>query len=309
MQRMNDGARLERWQKKAAQFIIDLMADYDDGYFFLATRDAKTKKWKEHVFAVGGHGRAVRDHFANHHRDAYDHYFCVNSFSAPVRKAKHARSSNRAWVDIDNADPDKFDPQPNVLIETSPVRYQGIWIFHGWTNRHEAELYSKALAYNFGADKNGWSSTKYLRVPFTKNHKEEYRRPRVKLRQFDLSPQKRKPIPVPEEIWRTSNAPIIHVELRISKDWQKIYDQYRARLHPRVRFLIESDRAFAFEKDRSKCIYEIVADMAKVGAKPQEIASVLWHNPYFLSKHGPSIDALNAELWRILERLGVAYDV
>lgn len=306
--RVNDNARPERWQQKAAQFIIDIMADYSDGYIFLATRKVGTRQWKEHVFKVGKHEQAIHDHFATFGREKYDHYFCSNQFCEPERKAEHVHSSSRAWVDIDNADPEIFDPQPNVLIETSSGRFQGLWFFNEVIDCQEAELYSKALAYNFDADKNGWSATKYLRVPFTYNHKDEYDRPRVKLLKADLKPQKRKAIPINQEIWQASNAPVVHVELKLTREWRRIYAKYRDKLHKRVRFLIESDRAYAFEKDRSKCIYEIVVDMAKAGAKPEEIASVLWHNPYFLSKHGEDVGALNDELWRILERLGVAYD-
>lgn len=306
--RMNNRARPKNWVERAARFTMKITAEYRSGYIFLATRNAKTKKWQEHVFEIGNHEKAIREHFAKYSRDQFDHYFCSNSFSKTERKAKYVLPTNRAWVDIDNADPEKFDPKPNILIQTSPDRYQGIWHFKDRLIRHEAELYSKALAYNFGADKNGWSATKYLRVPFTYNHKEEYNRPRVKLLKCDLTQQKRKVIPVSEEIWNASSAPIVHIELKLTKNWRKIYNKYRDKLHKRVRFLIESDRAYSFEKDRSKCVYEIVADMAKAGAKPQEIASVLIHNPYFISKNGQDIETLNEELWRILERLGLAYD-
>ena len=37
-----------------------------------------------------------------------------------------------------------------------------------------------------------------------------------------------------------------------------------------------------------------------------EIATVLWHNPYFLAKHGKNLPALHAELGRILSKLGDA---
>lgn len=308
MRRMSNRVRSERWVEKATQFIAEITAVHSDGYIFLAMREVSTKHWKERVFEVGNHEQAIFDHFKKYTRSKYDHYYCPNVFNEPKRIATNVTSSNRAWVDIDNADPEKFDPLPNVLVETSPGRYQGLWFFKDIIDRNEAELYSKALAYNFGADKSGWSVTKYLRVPYTFNHKEEYDRPSVKLLKFDPTRQKRKAIPVTDQIWRSSNSPIAHAELKISKKWRKIHDKYRRKLHPRVRALIGSERAYAFEQDRSKCIFEIVAGLAEVGAKPQEIASVLWHNPFFLSKHGQDIGALNDELRRILVRIGVAYD-
>ena len=309
MQRVNNGARPERWRHKAVQFICGITDDFEEGYFFLASREVASKTWRDHSFRLGEHKQAISEHFAKFSRDEYDHYFCPNNFQKPQRKAENAQPTNRAWVDIDGADPERFDPQPNVLLKTSPGRHQGLWFFEGVIDSHEAELYSKALAYRFGADKNGWSATKYLRVPFTYNHKKEYDRPQVRLLKFDAEPQKRKAVPIGDEIWQASNAPVIHVRLTISDNWRKIYGKYRDELHKRVRFLIESDRAYAFESDRSKCIYEIVADMVRVGAPPQDIATILWNNSYFLAKHGKDLGKLNEELWRILERLGASHDL
>lgn len=91
-----------------------------------------------------------------------------------------------------------------------------------------------------------------------------------------------------------------------TKAWRSVYLRYRKKLHLRTRFLIDHARAAVFERDRSKCIYEIVADMHKVGASAGEIATILWHNPYFLAKHGRNLPALYAELERILSKLGDA---
>jgi hypothetical protein len=59
-----------------------------------------------------------------------------------------------------------------------------------------------------------------------------------------------------------------------------------------------------YERDRSKCIFEIVAGLHDAGATSDEIASVLWHNPYFVSKHGQDRRTLGAEMGRIISKLG-----
>jgi hypothetical protein len=89
-----------------------------------------------------------------------------------------------------------------------------------------------------------------------------------------------------------------------SKWWRSIYRRYWKKLHPRTRFLIESKQVAPFERDRSKCIFEIVADLHRAGASVPEIAAVLWCNPYFISKYGKRLDKLHRELGSILPKLG-----
>lgn len=274
MQRVNNRARPE-WHERATQFILNIMADFDRGYVFLATRKTTGKSWRDHSFKIGNHAQEIAQHFKEHSRNRYDHYFCPNAFQKPHRQAVFVLKTNKAWADIDNADPSKFDPQPGILIETSPGRTQGVWAFPEWLEPNEAELYSKALAYNFKADLNGWSVTKYLRVPFTFNHKEDYDKPPVKLLRANFGRQQRRALVVDRDIWAASEAPIIHTQLNMPRDWRAAYMKYRERLHPRVRSLVETDRAYGFEKDRSKCIYEIVVDLARAGARPEEIGSIL----------------------------------
>ena len=251
--------------------------------------------------------RALGAFFDAHSREVFDLYACPNAFRKPRRIAVLALPTPYAWVDIDEADVDTFDPQPGVLIRTSDERHQGIWRFADYLPPREAEGYSKALAYSFGADKNGWSVTKHLRIPFTYNHKPQYDRPTVKLLRADMSPRRRKPLALPREERRElRRQPLMHVVEPKHADAAEVLQTYRSKLHPRVRALITARRAYTEERDRSKCIYEIIADLHRVGAKPREIGSVLWVNAYFISKHGQNLDRLNAEINRVLAKLGGA---
>ena len=89
-----------------------------------------------------------------------------------------------------------------------------------------------------------------------------------------------------------------------SKWWRSIYRRYKPKLHRRTRFLIEGEKAASFEHDRSKCIYEIVADLHHAEASADEIAAIVWVNPYFISKCGKRLGKLHEELGRILPKLG-----
>lgn len=306
MRRMNDHSRAHQWWRNSSEIIARTMKNRGKGHVFLATREVGTELWQDHAFKTEDLKGATLKHFRKYSRQNYDHYFCVNVFRAPVRKKVNALPSCCAWVDIDDADPNAFDPPPNILIRTSPGRFQGIRLFKDTITRRKAEQYSKDLAYNFSADKNGWSATKYLRVPYTFNHKPEYDRPLVKVLRFSLTPQVRKPLPNSGRIRRSSGHTVFQTDMKDTEDWQRIYRKYRKKLHVRVRSLIDTKRAYVFEKDRSKCIYEIVVSMAEAGASLGEIASVLWHNPYFICKHGQNRDRLDQELSRILSKIGGA---
>jgi hypothetical protein len=47
----------------------------------------------------------------------------------------------------------------------------------------------------------------------------------------------------------------------------------------------------------------IVQALHAAGATRSEIAAVVWHSPYFRSKHGRRLDRLNAEISRIVSKL------
>lgn len=68
-----------------------------------------------------------------------------------------AMASRCAWCDIDDADPDAYDPQPNILCETSPGRFQGIWLWRDVSPGDVAEQVSRNIWVKDGGDKGGWS--------------------------------------------------------------------------------------------------------------------------------------------------------
>jgi hypothetical protein len=187
------------------------------------------------------------------------------------------------------------------LWRTSPLRYQGLWLWNEPERPIKAEAYSQALAYRFGGDANGWSITKMLRIPGSLNHKPEYTKPKVELVHCKWKSISDRPRLSNQRLRRGKEA-LLH--LRVEKyELDKVWRRYRSKLHPRVSALIRVRRAYAFERDRSKCIFEIIAGLNQAGATPDEIGAVLWSNPYFLSKHGRNLDRLHAEVSRVLSKL------
>ena len=81
-----------------------------------------------------------------------------------------------------------------------------------------------------------------------------------------------------------------------------VVKKYRRDLDPKARALIRDNRPY--EKDRSEQIFHMVVSLHEVGATLNEIASVVWDSPYFQDKYPDDIRALDAELSRILSKIG-----
>jgi RepB DNA-primase from phage plasmid len=289
---------------QAAAFLTRVWRLHSSGYVFLATRRVSGRCWEDHALKLPVRHHELKRLLRAYPRTLYDHYFCPNAFSKPKRKRKYTLPTPYGWCDIDDGDPLAFRPPPNFLWRTSPAHHQGIWIWDRFEEPDQAEAYSKALAYRFGGDRNGWSVTKYLRVPWTYNHKPEYDRPLVKLIADGTGkPQSQRP----RLLRGVSHAAALDLRVDPSRhDPREVLEKYCRKLHLRVRWLIRTRRVS--EGDRSKCIFEIIAGLHKAGASPDEIAAVVLHNPYFISKHGRRRDHLNAEISRILSKLGARHD-
>lgn len=286
-----------RWQRDAAHFLLKLWSGYREGYTFLAARNARSPIWREMAINLVSPETQIERFFDRYDRTDYDLYFTPNHFEVAERRASSALCTRFAWVDIDSADPRAFSPGPNLLWRTSPGRHQGVWIFKTWMSPPTAQLHSKALAYDFGADRTGWSSTKMLRVPFTYNHKPSYRRPVVRLLEQEWTSQANLSLRAARQ-----SAALTLDEIDPTRcDPAEVFERVRSKLHLRVRVLIRSKRCS--ERDRSKCIFEIIAGLHEVGCLPDEIGAVLWSNPYFTSKWGEDLAALTAEISRVIARL------
>ncbi|NNU81057.1 hypothetical protein HMH01_11470 [Halovulum dunhuangense] len=199
---------------------------------------------------------------------------------------------------MDDSDPDAYRPQPNHVWETSPNRFQALWL---WDARHdirEAEAFSRALAARHGGD-TGWSITKMMRVPGSINHKPKYDEPVVRLvsRNWRKTPKRPEPLPDIQRAEPEALAMNPHAHDRLA-----VLRKYRSKLDTSTRHLIRHNRVMA--PDRSSRIFAMVAGLYEAGATLDEIASVIWSSPYFRDKYGDDQNALEAEVSRIIARVG-----
>ncbi|MEQ9490510.1 MAG: DNA-primase RepB domain-containing protein [Alphaproteobacteria bacterium] len=272
----------------------------EDSWVFIAAR--RGKRWIEKPLRNDRTlSRNVRALLRQYPAKKYDLYFCPNAFGLDRRLDENALSTPYAWCDIDGADPDLFVPIPGVLVETSPGRFQGYWRFKRSISPRRAAAISRQLTYDFGGDRGGWSVTKMLRIPGTRNHKYEDQ-PLVALRRLDLSPVDPKPLLKAAPRVRHQSMPKIRANYDFSQNRKVLFKKYWRKIeNPYARSLLLATHADI--KDRSKQIYIMIRSMAEADVPESDIASLIWRNPYFQSKHGDDLDALQAEISRIMQNL------
>jgi hypothetical protein len=301
----DDDEAVAESQFRFLQEVWNIKGDIGDtNYFFLAFKDVRTGKWTEHAITDDASFLDIHHLLAKFSRWDFDQYFCPNPFSEPRRKRQYALPTRFGWCDMDASDPDAYDPRPGVVWSTSPRRYQALWAWDEVHKVSDAEQFSKALAYRHGGDKNGWSATKMLRLIGSVNHKPKYDEPFVRTIAYDWAEIASRPLPMKgaRGNWPVHLANIDADPGKHSRD--AVLMRYWRNLHPKVRTLIRNRKAY--EPDRSGCIFHIIAGLHEAGANVDEIAAVLWDNPYFLEKHGRDLNKLNDELSRVIGKIGGA---
>lgn len=272
------------------------------GHAFIGTKSRKTGAWRDHPIDMRNGLRDVTRTLLQYSREDYDLYFTPNRFSKPVRKKEFGLPTDLGWCDIDQADPEEFRPLPSIVIRTSPGSYQGIWKWDKCVSPAKAEAYSHALTYRYGGDPGGWSITKYLRLPYTYNHKKEYNLPRVLLLEMNLKPITGRPKLVQGvNLGGSPKTEGAKTVIALHHKWpNSIVSKYKFKIHSKTRSFLLSKKAYA--PDRSKWIYMMIADLHKAGASREEIATCLWSNPYFVEKHGQNVKKLNEEIHRVISK-------
>lgn len=118
--------------------------------------------------------KRILAHLIQHTDD--DLYFTPGVYAGDRRIAGNLQAPSVLWADLDEADPRQgrmaHDLMPTIAWETSPGRYQAIWILDSpKPGAAEAGNENQRLTYALGADKSGWNAAKVLRVPGMSNHK------------------------------------------------------------------------------------------------------------------------------------------
>ncbi len=89
------------------------------------------------------------------------------------RVKEYVKSCPFVWADLDTTKPSTLLTPPSVVIETSPDRWQALWLMQEPLTRAEAENITQRIYYYHKGDGTDpcWDAGHLLRVPYTPNYK------------------------------------------------------------------------------------------------------------------------------------------
>lgn len=105
------------------------------------------------------------------HLNRGDLYFCPNAFASKDRRKQVALPSRLMYQDLDESDPRECPIVPELWWETSPGRFQAIWVLDQVVEPEELQQLNRALNRACHADPGTWNLTRLLRVPGSWNAK------------------------------------------------------------------------------------------------------------------------------------------
>lgn len=208
-----------------------------------------------------------------------DLYWCPSLFEQKKRQLEVAMDEHCLWADLDEVDPKSLtDYPPTIAWETSPDRYQALWLTQGdiqgasWPGRE-----NQCLTYNIGADPSGWDTTQLLRIPGWRNHKPEY------VEQYGEAPQGKLlwadgKVYLVDEFNDLPEVPAVSVvnevleEEILKLDRHEIWNKVRLSVSSRVRELVTAREASG---DRSDALWEMERELADAGCTVSEIVVVV----------------------------------
>lgn len=145
----------------------------NEGFVCLVKRAASTKLFDETFFRYPVELERMVE-FCNQFSITHDIYYCPQLLGDRKRDKANIVSAPTLWADLDTCSPDIMLVEPTIQIQSSPGRYQALWVLKELAEPLVAEDICRRIAYyhsDAGADKTGWDLTQLLRVPTTKNHK------------------------------------------------------------------------------------------------------------------------------------------
>lgn len=160
---------------KKRETFLRLVFEKGSGYFCIAygSKDRNPKKFREEFFSFPDEIPQALE-LVNKVVVGHNVWFCPHLFATRKRVKSNVAYTPCSWSDLDTCEPKALFVQPTITLESSPGRYQALWMYETAPAPDEAENVSQRIAYAHaedGADRSGWDLTQLLRMPYTYNYK------------------------------------------------------------------------------------------------------------------------------------------
>lgn len=216
---------------------------------------------KHYVKHIGSQVKALRD--------KYDLYLSFTPTGGKERKKTNAQDTYIIAQDIDGA-PIPTDIPPSYYWETSPNKYQGVWVLDNKVNPQEHEILCRKLVKKYGFDPCGVDIVHLYRIPSTVNHKYATDFKVSGLQGEGTVYRKRDFMKHLEDVDISSRAVVEHEDIEyLNLDLDAVLEEYNA------------FKEFTHELavDRSEWAWKLEQKMIMNGASKEEVKFVLLNAP------------------------------
>ena len=216
---------------------------------------------KHYVKHIGSQVKALRD--------KYDLYLSFTPTGGKERKKTNAQDTYIIAQDIDGA-PIPTDLPPSYYWETSPNKYQGVWVLDNKVNPQEHEILCRKLVKKYGFDPCGVDIVHLYRIPSTVNHKYATDFKVSGLQGEGTVYRKRDFMKHLDDVDISSRAVVEHEDIEyLNLDLDAVLEEYNA------------FKEFTHELavDRSEWAWKLEQKMIMNGASKEEVKFVLLNAP------------------------------
>lgn len=162
----------EVWNQQPAGWCLIRTRSYDP--------DDWTGYWAEKGDGEGSGDEIAFDFMMEEFEDGFpedqDVYFAPAVFSERSARRECVLPSAWAFADLDYVHPSDAVILPTVAWQTSPGKWQAMWLMNNLVERLELRSLNRAICQSSGADPGTWNENRILRVPGTTNMKHERKR-------------------------------------------------------------------------------------------------------------------------------------
>lgn len=233
---------------------------------------------KHYVRMIGSQVKALRD--------KYDLYLSFTPTGGKERKKPNAEDTYIIAQDIDGA-PIPTDLPPSYYWETSPNKYQGVWVLDNKVNPQEHEILCRKLVKKYNFDPCGVDIVHLYRIPGTVNHKYATDFKVSGMQGDGTVYRKRDFMKFLEDVDISKRTVVIDEEIEeINADLDSVLEEYQA--------IKEFTHRLAV--DRSEWAWKLEQKMIANGASKEEVKFVLLNAPVEMAKF--TEETVDAEVHR-----------
>lgn len=207
-------------------------------------------------------------------------YFCPALLSEPIRRKQYTLTGHTLYADLDQCEPGLLgkygEPEPSVVVQTSPNRWQAYWLLDRNIEPEEYEALNHRIAIGYkdeGCDQSGWDLTQLLRIPSTINNKDKPFEVRAK-GWFAIHPSKENPAKF-DDLPPLPSTPTPHRVETIRRDVPPV-EIKDLRIPDSVKeYLINPPS----KGERSEAAWAVMLAMRDAGYSREQVYATMWANP------------------------------